>query len=90
MANFFIEQARRHLAARQVQLALQASRRATDEAPGDSAAWQLRATIEADLGMHAEALASAELAAQHAPADARACMLVADMAQAMNQHEKSA
>lgn len=41
------------------------------------------------MGLRADALASAERAAQSSPSDARACLLVADMALAMNEPGKA-
>lgn len=71
MSGFFVEQARRMLAARDLPAALEACRRAVAAAADDAEAWFMKGTVELALGRSPEAVASAREAVRVAPADPR-------------------
>jgi predicted O-linked N-acetylglucosamine transferase (SPINDLY family) len=71
VSGFFVEQARRMLAARDLEGALEACRRAVAATATDAEAWFMKGTVELALGRPSEAVASAREAVRVAPADAR-------------------
>ena len=71
MSAFFIEQARRLLAARDLPGALEACGRAVADPAVNPEAWFLKGTVELALGRAADAVASARAAVKAVPTDPR-------------------
>ena len=81
MSAFFVEQARRLLAARDLPGALEACRRAVATPPGEPEAWFIKGSVELALGRAPEALASARAALAAVPADPRFWVLAGNAEQ---------
>ena len=89
MSAYYVEQARRLLAARDLAGALEACRRAVDAGGEDAEAWFLKGTVELALARPQEAHASAARSLELRPGDARSWLLAGSAQQDLGTHQAS-
>ena len=89
MSAYYVEQARRFLAARDLAQALEACRRAVDAGGEDAEAWFLKGSVELAMARPQDAQASAARSLELRPGDARSWLLAGSAQQDLGTPQAS-